>query len=134
EYLDRGVGECHLRQGACVSILRTQLLSADGDSYHIGDFVIMPNHVHLLLVPTDGEKLEEILRRMKGASSHDCNLELNRSGTFCQSESSDHIVRSLEQLLAYREYIATNPGRARIRVLPLALYRAEWMDEWFKRI
>jgi type I restriction enzyme R subunit len=132
EYLDRGAGECHLRQPACVSIVRNQFLSTDGSTYHSGDFVIMPNHVHLLLVPADGEKLEQILRRMKGASSHDCNLALNRTGTFWQPESYDHIVRSLEQLVAYRDYIATNPQKAGISVSPHALYRADWMDEWFK--
>jgi hypothetical protein len=33
--------------------------------------------------------------------------------------------------VAYREYIATNPKKARITVAPDALYRADWMDAWF---
>lgn len=131
DYLDREIGECHLRDPRCVSIVRDQILSADGGSYHAGDFVVMPNHVHWLLAPATDEKLEQILRKIKGAVSHDCNLELQRSGTFWQPESYDHIVRSLEQLLAYREYIAANPQRAGIQVAPAALYRADWMDEWF---
>jgi type I restriction enzyme R subunit len=141
DYLDRGIGECHLRDRDCVSIVRSQLLSGDGDSYHVGDFVIMPNHVHLLIVPVATDlspshsrmELEQVLRGIKGASSRHCNLKLGRTGQFWQPESYDHIVRSLEQLLAYREYIAGNPQRAGLIVDPQALYRAGWMDDWLKQ-
>jgi type I restriction enzyme R subunit len=139
DYLDRGTGECYLRNADCVSILRTQILGGDGDSYHVGDFVVMPNHVHLLIAPVGTElsspysriKLEDLLRGMKGASSRHCNQKLGRTGQFWQPESYDHIVRSLEQLQAYREYIAANPTKAGVVVAPGAMYRAEWMNDWF---
>jgi type I restriction enzyme R subunit len=133
DYLDRGVGECHLRDPDCVSSVRSQLLSGDGDACHIGDFVVMPNHVHVLILPSPGHELEDVLRGIKGASSRHCNLQLRRTGQFWQPESYDHIVRSLEQLLAYRDYIAANPQRAGVVVDPQALYRAEWMDKWFRQ-
>jgi hypothetical protein len=131
DYLDRGIGDCHLNNVNCLLVVRNQLLSDDGNSYHIGDFVIMPNHAHLIVVPASGKNLEDILKRLKGASSRTCNLQLGKSGTFWQPESYDHIVRSLEQLLAYRDYIATNPQKAGVTVHAEALYRAEWMDKWF---
>jgi putative transposase len=131
KYLDRGVGECYLSNVQCLSIVRSQLLSGDGGTCHVGDFVIMPNHVHLIVVPAVDQDLENILRRIKGASSRNCNLQLERSGRFWQPESYDHIVRSLEQFLAYREYIATNPRRAGVAVHEEALYHAEWMDDWY---
>jgi hypothetical protein len=124
EYLDQGIGECHLRYADCVSIVRSQMLAGDGDPYHSGDFVIMPNHVHWLVVPLPPHDLESVLRSVKGASSRNCNLGLRREGQFWQSESYDHIVRSLEQLLAYREYIDSNPQRAGITVPAEALFRA----------
>jgi type I restriction enzyme R subunit len=132
EYLDAGVGDCHLRMTNCLRIVREQILSLDGVSCHVGDFVIMPNHVHILITPMPDKRLEQILRQMKGASSRDCNLAVGRTGRFWQPESYDHIVRSLEQLLAYRDYISTNPQKAGIIVEPPALYRATWMDEWYK--
>jgi hypothetical protein len=55
---------------------------------------------------------------------------LGRSGAFWQSDSYDHIVRSLDQLVAYRLYIAQNPARAGIRLCAEAEYRAPWMDGW----
>jgi type I restriction enzyme R subunit len=130
--LDRGLGECHLRKAGCLNTMRGKLLGDDGSRHHMGDFIIMPNHVHLLVTPVPGEDLEVILKRMKGASAVECNRLLRRSGSFWQAESYDHIVRSLEQLREYRKYIAENPAKAGIAVIPAALYVASWMDAWFK--
>jgi hypothetical protein len=69
------------------------------------------------------------LKKIKGASAVDCNRLLGRTGTFWQADGY-HIVRSLEQLQSYREYIATNPSQAGITVPAPALYRAELMDRW----
>jgi hypothetical protein len=48
EYLDRGHGACALRQPALSQIVADSLLSFDGERYLMGDFIVMPNHVHLL--------------------------------------------------------------------------------------
>lgn len=122
--LDRGIGACHLQDRACLEIVRTILLSDDGGRYHIGDFIIMPNHVHTLITPAAGEKLEAILKRVKGGSAVECNRILQRSGTFWQAESYDHIVRSLNQLYEYRKYIAVNPVKAGITLPAAASYVA----------
>ena len=135
--LDRGLGECWLRRKDCIDIVRTKLLSSDGVAYHLGDFVIMPNHVHLLVTPAvernlfRSTELEMLLKRIKGSSAVECNRAVNRSGTFWQADSYDHIVRSLEQLHAFRAYIAANPQQAGITLPASALYRAAWVDKWF---
>lgn len=148
--LDRGLGECPLREPAWVMALRDELVRDDGIRHHLGDFVIMPNHVHLLITPIGDEdvernsfrsaapernkfrstKLELILKSIKGASAVACNRLCHRSGTFWQADSYDHIVRSLEQLCAYRDYIARNPVLAQIDLPVIGLYRAHWMDVW----
>ncbi|HKD37637.1 MAG TPA: hypothetical protein VKB78_12585, partial [Pirellulales bacterium] len=69
--------------------------------------------------------------RIKGASAVECNRALGRSGAFWQADSYDHIVRSLEQLYQYRQYVADNPRKAGIQLLTSAYYIARWMDEWF---
>ena len=129
--LDQGHGACYLKDERCLATVREKLLENDGDSYHLGDFVIMPNHVHLLLVPSPGKELERILKAIKGAASRQCNQHLGRTGQFWQPDSYDHIVRKLEQLFHFRQYIKDNPGKAGIDLPPEALYRAEWMDAWF---
>jgi type I restriction enzyme R subunit len=130
--LDRGLGECWLKEKACMEEVREQLFNADGLRHDLGDFVIMPNHVHLLMTPVTGHELEIILKAIKGKAAIECNKLLQRSGMIWQPESYDHIVRDLEQLLAYREYIAGNPKRAGLHLPGAAMYRAEWMDMWFK--
>ena len=138
--LDRGLGECHLRDPACATVLREELLRDDGHRHHLGDFVIMPNHVHLLITPVDdvepnsfsSTKLEQILKSIKGASAAACNRLCDRTGSFWQADSYDHIVRSLEQLSAYREYITRNPLMLDFKLPAEALYRADWMDAWFQ--
>lgn len=94
--------------------------------------MIMPNHVHVLVTPVLGVELEAALKRVKGASATLCNRVLRQSGAFWQAESYDHIVRSLEQLQQYRQYIADNPTRAGIAVSARSYYVAAWMDDWFK--
>jgi type I restriction enzyme R subunit len=130
--LDRGLGECHLREPACLAALRDELVRDDGRRHHLGDFVIMPNHVHLLITPVGGEKLELILKTIKGASAVACNRLRHRTGTLWQADSYDHIVRSPEQWCAYREYIARNPLLAHLELPAHALYRADWMGAWIR--
>lgn len=131
--LDRGLGECWLKEPECINAVREQLFKADGQSHHLGDFVIMPNHVHLLTTPISGHELEIIFKAIKGKSAIECNKAVERSGTVWQPESYDHIVRDLTQLVAYREYIAANPDKAGLRLPDAALYRADWMDAWLKQ-
>jgi len=131
--LDRGLGECWLKRDECIEAMRKQLFKGDGEEHHLGDFVIMPNHVHLLMTPVPGHELEMILKAIKGKAAIDCNQVVGRSGTFWQSESYDHIVRDFEQLAAYREYIARNPDKAGLVLREIASFRADWMDDWLAR-
>jgi type I restriction enzyme R subunit len=131
--LDCGLGECHLRRRECIAAVRERLFAEDGNRHHVGDVVIMPNHVHLLITPAVGVKLESVLKSLKGGSAVACNRELGRTGTLWQADSYDHIVRSLEQLVFYRQYIADNPKQAGIELPQTAIYRAEWIDAWLEK-
>ena len=91
----------------------------------------MPNHVHLLILPLPGSDLESLLKGIKGSSARVCNQVLKRAGQFWQPDSYDHIVRNLEQLTHFREYIADNPKKAGIVLAVQAQFRADWMDAWF---
>jgi REP element-mobilizing transposase RayT len=128
--LDDGLGACYLNWPECLAIVQQRLLQGDGDQYQLGDFVVMPNHVHLLITPVPGSALERLLKRVKGATARRCNQLLDRTGQFWQPDSYDHIVRTLDQLLHFRQYIADNPVKCG---LPGAtnVYRADWMDAWY---
>jgi putative transposase len=126
-HLDQGLGACHLRGDPCLNIVRQKLLQHDGTDYHLGDFVLMPNHVHLLINLIQGIDLERVMQRIKGGSSFLCNQALGRRGRLWQREYYDHLVRDGTELSAFQKYVRENPQKAGIRVPEHAVYHAEWL-------
>jgi len=87
----------------------------DGDyrfhRYELHAFVVMPNHVHLLVTPK--VVATRWLGPLKGFTSHQANELLGTHGrTFWQDESYDHLVRSAVEFERVRAYIEGNPVTA----------------------
>jgi putative transposase len=79
--------------------------------YDLHSFVIMPNHVRLLI--TSQLAAQEWLRPLKGFTGHEANRILGRSGLpFWQSESFDRLVRDDEECANIKHYIEWNPVKA----------------------
>jgi REP element-mobilizing transposase RayT len=75
------------------------------------EYVVMPNHVHMLLTPVD--ELSKITQAIKGTSAREANLILGRAGkVFWQDESYDYFCRNPVEFANIRSYIAMNPVRA----------------------
>jgi REP element-mobilizing transposase RayT len=56
-------------------------------------YVLMANHVHLLLEPRS--PIAQITQQLKGTTAREANLLLGRTGQpFWQSESFDHWIRN----------------------------------------
>jgi putative transposase len=115
EYLDRGYGACVLRQSQLAEIVADGLRHFDGQRYHIGDFVIMPNHVHSLVRLLGSTDIEQQCRSWKKFTAGQINHVLQRRGRFWQEESFDHLVRGPEQFKGLQRYIANNPQKAKLR-------------------
>jgi len=49
DYLDRGVGECHLRDPRIAKLCEDSLLFFHDDRYELLAWCVMPNHIHVLL-------------------------------------------------------------------------------------
>jgi type I restriction enzyme R subunit len=116
--------DCLLAQPENAGIVARAMEHFDGERYLLGDYVVMPNHVHVLLVPLEGFSLTEILRSWKAFTAREINLRAGRSGGLWQRESFDHIVRSGEQLERIRGYIADNP--AGLREGTFLVRRVDW--------
>ncbi len=85
--------------------------------YALLAYVIMPNHVHVLLEP--GIPLPRLTNGLKGVSSRDANARLGRVGMpFWQDESFDHWVRSAAEGERIRQYIEWNPVKAGLTSRP----------------
>jgi type I restriction enzyme R subunit len=112
DYLDRGYGACALRNQPAAELVAGALRHFDGDRYHLGDFVVMPNHVHLLVCLLGATEIEAQCQSWKKYSAGQINRLLGRSGRFWQEESFDHLVRSPEHFERLERYIAENPAKA----------------------
>jgi putative transposase len=80
----------------------------------LGDFVVMPNHVHLLACLIRAAEIEAQCRSWKKFTAGKINELLGRDGRFWQEESFDHLVRSIEQFEHVQRYIAANPIQAHL--------------------
>jgi REP element-mobilizing transposase RayT len=109
-YLDRAAGECLLQRPAVAQIVAEGLLHFHETQYLLDEWVVMPNHVHLVLWPMPNHTLSEILRSRKRHTARQANLLLGRTGeTFWQHESYDHWIRNDEEKARIHRYIRNNP-------------------------
>jgi len=111
--MEQWLDDCH---GACVLartdirlLVENALRHFDGVRHRLGEHVVMPNHVHALVMPLAPWALSEILHTWKSYAAKQINRELGQAGPFWQKESFDHIVRSEAALEHFTRYIRDNP-------------------------
>jgi Rad3-related DNA helicase/REP element-mobilizing transposase RayT len=114
-WLDMGAGLCVLRQPPAAGKVVAALRHFDGARYALGHFVVMPNHVHVLVRPLAGHTLSAILKSWKSFTAREINQSLGRTGTLWQDESFDHIVRTPQALEQFAKYIRQNPAKAGLK-------------------
>ena len=77
--------------------------------YLLHEFVVMPDHFHLLITP--GESLERAMQLIKGGFSFRAKRELGFVDEIWQPSFYDRRVRDAGEYLAFREYIRQNPRK-----------------------
>ncbi len=92
--------------------------SAQGDGLcQLHAWVIMPNHIHLLMTPYQSPS--RLMQLIKGQSARRANLLLGRTGQpVWQAESYDHWVRCPAEAVRIRRYIERNPVAAGLAARP----------------
>lgn len=128
KHLDAGYGQCLLRHRLAQAIVRDAMLFFDGERYYLHDWVIMPNHVHLLMTALPNHQLSGILHSIKSFTAKRINRALGRKGRIWQKESFDHIVRSAESFQCFRSYIKANPAAIEDGGFMLGLEQTPWGD------
>ena len=79
--------------------------------YRLGPFVIMANHVHVLLLPLVSPS--RFLKSLKSVTARNANRVLGRTGeAFWQRESYDHWVRDEQEWTRVATYIENHPVKA----------------------
>lgn len=115
ENLDDCHGCCLLREPLHAGVVADSLLKFEGERYDLERFVIMPNHVHLLVQMRFGWDLREQCEGWLRYTGRQINQRRETSGAFWQSEPFDHIVRSDIQFEYLQKYIADNPRKAHLK-------------------
>jgi REP element-mobilizing transposase RayT len=129
DHLDAGYGECPLRRPEAAGVVAAAFRHFDGERYRLSDFVVMPNHAHVLFGLIGEAELGDVCYSWKKFTAGRINRLLGRSGHFWQGESFDHIVRSPEQFEYARDYIAANPVKAGLKAGEFVHYRATFGPE-----
>ena len=76
--------------------------------YELCAWLVMPNHVHLLILPAAPAAV--LMRWLKGSTARQANQILGRTGRpFWQDESFDHYLRRPDQVSRTAAYIEQNP-------------------------
>ena len=110
-WLDRGHGECWLRQPAVAAEIERILRTGDGNAYRLRAWVVMPNHIHLVVEVGDAP-LSKLLNLWKGRSARAANQLLVRRGHFWAREYFDTLVRDAAHLTRAIRYTENNPVKA----------------------
>jgi len=97
EFLDSCHGRCLLKRPELAKIVADSLLHFDGQRYRMGDFVVMPNHVHLLAVFRTADAMKEQCDSWLHYTAFRINQAIGEKGRFWQQEAFDHLVRSPKQ-------------------------------------
>jgi putative transposase len=80
-----------------------------GSAYLLHEFVIMPDHFHILLTPTTN--LEKAVQFIKGGFSYRAKKDLGSNMEVWQKGFSDHRIRDAGDYLRHVDYIRQNPMR-----------------------
>jgi len=111
-YLDQGYGSRALRDARVAAMVQESLQHFDGDRYRLSAWVVMPNHVHMLVIPDLEWSLSKIMKDLKSFTSHEANKILRQTGQFWMEDYFDRYVRDAKHFANAIAYIENNPLKA----------------------
>jgi REP element-mobilizing transposase RayT len=128
-YLDNGQGSKFLRVPDVANLVEQSILFHDGCRYRLHAWVIMPNHLHILITPLTGQTLDKIMHSLKSFTSSEANKILGRQGTFWRADYFDRFIRDEKHFKAVVDYIERNPVKAR---LCKEAFEWRWNSAWWR--
>jgi len=119
-------GPEYLINDKVAEIVYNKILDFNITKYELIALDIEPNHVHMVVFLNEDLKVSEknkngktkkyvlsdTLRLIKGSTSRESNLILNKCGKFWHHESYDHVVRDENELERIINYVLNNPVRS----------------------
>ena len=121
-WLDGGHGACALRHGEFRDLVQGSIRHFDGRRYSLLGYVIMPNHIHLVVRPFPDIRLEQMIQGWKSWSAREINRRQGSSGRVWQTGYWDRLVRDQAHLDRCLSYIRRNPEKANLRLEEYTLW------------
>ena len=122
QILDAGYGSSLLKHPECASIVAEAFRFFDGKRYDLIAWVIMPNHVHLVIRQYDGWPLGGLLRSWKGFTTKKIKEALADTPFLLQDVWQrgywDRRIRDERHFAAALRYMAYNPVKAGLVITP----------------
>ncbi len=99
------------------NIVVEQVLSCrDRGFYKLHAFVVMPDHLHVLLTPSEVTTVEKAMQMIKGGSAHRIGLERPNKFPVWHAGFHDRWMRDAEEFRNSKRYIEQNPVEAKLVV------------------
>src|SRR5579864_2757428 len=90
-----------------------QLLECrDRGFYKLHSFAVMPEHLHILLTPSEETSLEKAMMMIKGGASHKIKKQLQYQSPIWMEGFHDRWIRDLTEYRLRKQYIEQNPVKA----------------------
>ena len=130
DYLDRGEGECHLRKPEIAELVSGSMMHFEGERYEQYAWSVMPNHIHTVFRPDEGNSLSGLVESWKTYTARRANRKLDREGRFWQRGYFDRLIRDKADFLAKVRYTFGNPDEAGLEDWEFRWIRhAQWLEE-----
>lgn len=110
KYLDQGLGCCLLKEPKNAEVVIGNWWYFDGSKYDIHAYVVMPNHIHILIRVYSGIKLSDILHSWKSYSAKMIKTDCNKKVWF--RDYFDRYIRDDIHFNRVVAYIKNNPVKA----------------------
>jgi len=119
-------GPFYLRIPEIAGMVVDAIRYPDLQQYQLHSYVVMPNHVHLLITPL--VEVCKVMQSLKRFTAREGNKMLGLTGRpFWQDESYDRLVRDEKEFVGAASYIEMNPVTAGLAALPEEF---RWSRSW----
>jgi putative transposase len=103
---------------ACQSFVEILVQYRDQEIYALHGSVLMPDHFHVLITPSQSVSLEKAVQFIKGGSARQLGQQPNMKFPVWQKGFSDHRIRDTDDFTAHAKYIEQNPVAKSLCVRP----------------
>jgi REP element-mobilizing transposase RayT len=91
------------------AVILSALQHFDGSKYELFASVVMHNHVHALVKPSEKHRLQDLVQSWKSFTAHKLSQDYGRQAPIWQKEYFDRIIRDEKEFIDKAQYIINNP-------------------------